>query len=78
MLRRSLLVAIALVVVVGESAVARPGPIRVESKAEKVGPDKQAIATAKCDGAQKALGGGSRRLIKTPQSPTIPLIPAAM
>jgi hypothetical protein len=58
MLRSSLLVAIALVVVMGGSAVARPGPIRVESKAKTVAPAKEELAVVECEGKQKALGGG--------------------
>jgi len=58
MLGRSLLAAIALLVFVGGSAVARPGPITVVSKKKEVGPTKEAIAVARCDGEQKALGGG--------------------
>ena len=50
----------ALVVVMAGSAVARPGPINVVSRAKTVGPARDASIVAECEGRQKALGGGFR------------------
>jgi hypothetical protein len=57
-LRRSPLVAVAVVFVLGGSAEARPGPITVVSNAKRAKPAKETIAFARCGGEKKVLGGG--------------------